>query len=133
MRTLAELQERLKMYGEAEYVFLPNLGHIAWHYSTGENIELLFLQATLGYGPIMLIRMADVLLKRNEAPYHSIFAFRLGSNDVADRFYKRLGWHQQNLGQSIYRGDEAVVMWITWPDFLASVEPYRKYDKGAKE
>jgi hypothetical protein len=37
---------------------------------------------------------------------------------TTQRFFDKLGWTQVDLGPSIYGGDDTVVMWITWEDFL---------------
>lgn len=129
MRTLAEMERRMKLYEGAEYLYFPGFGNIAWHYSTGDNIEILFVEAVFGYGAVMLARMVKLLEERNESPYHSVFAFRLKSNIVAEHFYERLGWHQIDLGQSIYRGDGTVLMWITWTELVGVLKKYSIYDR----
>jgi hypothetical protein len=118
MRTKEQLEERMRAYHDLEYVYLDNIGYIVWHYSTGDNIEILFLEATFGFGLHMYKRFIDALLQRNEKPYHTVFAFRLGSNEIAGRFYEKFGWTQVNLGRSIYRDDDTVMVWITWQDLL---------------
>jgi GNAT superfamily N-acetyltransferase len=125
MRSLEELKGRLEDYGAAEYIYDPDVGYIAWHHSTGENIELLFIEAAeigTGLGISLFRRMVDHLKSRNEKPYHSVFAFRLASNKLAENFYESTGWTQVPLGQSIYAGDETVLMWITWTDLLEQVK-----------
>jgi hypothetical protein len=129
MRTLEQHEARLQLYGDAKSLFFPGVGNVAWHFSTGDNIELLFLEAQTGCGIIMLCRMAKQVIKDGKLPYHSVFAFRLAHNDVAARFYDRLDWHQEDLGDSIYRGDNTVIMWITWKEFLKSLERFMDFDK----
>lgn len=120
MRTWPELQEKLSPYEGVEYIYDPEVGYIAWHLSTGGNVEILFIEAAipgLGQGGEMYRRMALQLLERG-TPYHSVFGYRLKSNRIARRFYSKMGWTQVSLGRSIYAGDETVVMWTTWDDLL---------------
>jgi hypothetical protein len=128
MRTLEQLLERLEPYDEAEYIYDPAIGYLSWHVSTGGNIEPLFievLEPQKGYGTELYRRMARHLIAAGREPYHSLFAFRLKSNTVAGAFYNALGWTQQDLGQSIYKGDGTVIMWIEWSRFLQrlGIEP----------
>lgn len=121
MRSLESLKEKLKTYKEAEFIYDPSLGYIAWHYSTGDNIEVLYIEANvvgIGAGGTLYQRMIETLLERGEKSYHSVFGYRLASNETARKFYHKLGWTQVNLGQSIYAGDDTVVMWITWEKLL---------------
>ena len=60
--------------------------------------------------------MVTKLVSEGREPYHSVVAYRLGSNKVASVFYASLGFTQVNLGRSVYRDDDTVVMWITWDD-----------------
>jgi len=119
MRTLEELKDKLKQYIGVDYLYYPEQGLITWRYSTGENIEILHIQSEVrGFGKVLCKRMADAILSRNERPYHSVFVFRLKSNLVAEKFYRKLGWKEVDLGDSIYGGDDTVIMWITWEDLL---------------
>jgi hypothetical protein len=121
MRTHHELTERLKAYGDAEYVWTP-YGSIAWHLSTGENIEALFLEAKPGYGRWMYRQMVEAIREDGGEPYHSVFAFRLTSNQKAKNFYAKMGWTQVDLGRSIYAGDETTLMWTTWDQLCDYVD-----------
>lgn len=125
MRTYDELQRRIASYRDVDFVYLERVGYAAWHLSTGDNVELLFIEAVSGKGYIPLIGMVDRLLEKGPTPYHSVFAFRLGSNVAAGRFYAKLGWTQQELGRSIYRDDETVLAWIVWKDLLDNLKPFR--------
>jgi GNAT superfamily N-acetyltransferase len=121
MRTLEQLQQRLTHYGAAEYVYDPEVGYIAWHFGTGENLEPLFIEVAerrKGYGRELYRRMCRRLLAEGRPPYHSVFAYRLASNEDARLFYAALGFEQRDLGRSVYRGDGTVVMWITWDNLL---------------
>ena len=124
MRTLEELTKKLRLYNDAEIIYEPPLGYIVWHYSTGDNIEVLYIEALMpgtGAGVILYQRMVKQLQNKNEKPYHSVFGFRLASNDCAGRFYDKLGWTQVNLGRSIYAGDETVLMWTTWDALVKKI------------
>lgn len=129
MRTLEQCESKLKLYGAAESLFFPGVGNISWHFSTGDNIEILYLEAQIGHGVTMLCRMVKTVIASGRLPYHSVFAFRLAHNDVAARFYDRLDFQQVNLGDSIYRGDDTVLMWITWKNLLKSLERFIDFDK----
>ena len=121
MRTLAQFEERLHPYKDAQSFYDSQIGYIAWHYSTGDNIEVLYIEAAvsgLGLGGELYRRMVQQLLANGERPYHSIFGYRLKSNKVAEKFYRSMGWSQVDLGQSIYAGDETVIMWDTWDHLL---------------
>jgi ribosomal protein S18 acetylase RimI-like enzyme len=121
MRSKKELLKKLSIYSEAEYIYDPDLGYIAWHFSTGGNIEMLFIEAAevgKGLGSELYRQMLRQLQSSKEKPYHSMFAFRLESNTVAGKFYDALGFTQIQLGQSIYGGDGTVLMWITFDDLL---------------
>ena len=129
MRTLIDLQLRLQPYKNVEYIHYENLGSIAWHYSTGENIEMLFLEASLGYGALMYVRFVNLLQSRREKPYNSVFAFRRTDNETAKHFYEGLGWQQRDLGWSIYGGAETTIMWIKWEDLVERLQRFSKFDK----
>lgn len=121
MRTLEQLLDRLQAYGQAEYIYDPALGYVAWHFATGDNVELLFIESAVpnnGHGVELVRRMALRILELGRAPYQSVFAFRLGSNEAAGKFYRGLGWQQVNLGRSIYRDVDTILAWITWSNLL---------------
>jgi len=123
MRTLEQLKERIALYDYAVFIQWPNVGYIAWHFSTGDNLEVLFIESAIAGGGGMLYRaMAKRLLETGRVPYHSVFAYRLTSNKVAERFYGRMNWTQVDLGQSIYRDDGTTLMWITWEGLLKRLE-----------
>ena len=125
MRTLAELKERLNLYGEVEYIYDSEVGYLSWRYGTGGNLEPLFIEVVAkrkGNGRELYHRMAVQVLQQNKEPYHSLFCFRLESNKDADQFYHKLGFTQINLAQSVYGGDKTVLMWITWKDFLRNLD-----------
>lgn len=130
MRTRAELEERLGRYGAAEHIYVDGQGYIAWHYTTGDNLEVLFIDAP-GHGAELFAAMVDLLQARGEKPYHSVVVYHLYSNKAAERFYRRLGCQQVDLGRSIYEGDRTVLAWITWEDLVFRLWQL-KLLKGAK-
>ncbi len=126
MRTLRELQDRLSLHGPAEYIYDPNVGHLSWHYGTGDNIEMLFIEVVgqgKGHGLELYRRMVRRVLDSGRQPYHSVYAFRLKSNEAARQFYCKMGWSETQLGQCVYGGDETALMWITWKELVAQFFP----------
>jgi len=118
MRTLQELKEKLEGYGSAEFIYYQDTGYLAWHFSTGANIETLFIEAKPGCGSWLYRKMVEKILETGKIPYHSVFCFTLESNERAIGFYRKMGWTQVFLGQSIYRDDTTVLCWTTWQDLL---------------
>ena len=117
MRTELELKDKLAIHGDAEYIYDPEVGYLSWHVSTGGNIETLYMEAKerrKGYGTELYRRMVQRLIDNKQEPYHSVFCFRLGMNDAAKLFYASMGWTEVNLGESIYRNGDCVILWITW-------------------
>jgi hypothetical protein len=115
MRTLEQLQARIEGYEGLNYIWDQYLGYIVWHLSTGDNIEVLFIEANvLGGGYYLCEQMVQRILEKGPRPYHSVFAYTLGCNEQAQRFYEKLGFNILPLGRSIYQGDETVLVWITW-------------------
>lgn len=105
MRTKQELLDRLRTYKGAEYIYTDN-GYIAWQYSTGENIEIIFIESRekgLGYGKELVREMCKVI-----KPYHSVFVVRLSSNEDAGKFYRALGFREFLISE-LYRGDDAII------------------------
>lgn len=103
MRSLQDFIKRLNLYeGAVDYIHIPDYGCIAWQTSTGENVELLFIEVANpghGHGTDLLKQMCQVI-----APYNSVFVFRLASNESAGHFYRSLGFKEQ-LVQGLYKQD----------------------------
>ena len=121
MRTLEQFLERLRPYRGVSYVYRPCIGYVAWRVATGENLEILFIRAAesgKGHGGRVLREMVTQITLAGPEPYHSVFAYRLASNADAERFYCRLGFHEIALGQSIYRDDGTVLVWIPWSELI---------------
>ena len=129
MRSLEELKTRLEDYGEAEVLYYPDVGYIAWHYGTGENIEMLFVEVAergRGRGRWLYREMvSQVRSSPRRRPYHSVYAFRLTTNHDAERFYLKMGWTQKDLGRCIYGGGDTTLMWITWENLLENLREER--------
>lgn len=105
MRTKAELLERMKHYQGARFIY-EEYGYIVWQMSTGENIEILFIdvkEPRKGYGT-KLIKQMKHLIK----PYHSVFVFRRANNGSAGEFYRKLGFEEQVV-KNLYKGEDAVL------------------------
>lgn len=105
MRTQEELAKRIEHYVGAKYIY-RDYGYIAWQMSTGDNIEIIFVEVKeprKGYGRQLLKDLVEAV-----KPYHSIFVVRLASNEVAGSFYRRFGFKETRL-TGLYRGDDAVI------------------------
>lgn len=105
MRTKQELLDRLRTYKGAEYIYTDN-GYIAWQYSTGENIEIIFIESKekgLGYGRELVREMCKII-----NPYYSVFVMRLASNEDAGKFYRALGFREYII-RELYKGDDAII------------------------
>lgn len=121
MRTVEQFADRIAAYGPVEWIHDPNVGNIAWHLGTGDNVEMLFIEAKevrKGHGTELYRRMCLRLIEEGKRPYHSVYGHRLGSNEAARAFYDSLGFTQLNIGRSIYGGDDCVVMWVEWKQLL---------------
>ena len=123
MRTLTQLLDRISCYKQADFIYIDGIGYIVWHYTTGDNLEMLFIEVEsrlrgIGYGTQLYKYMVQKILDQGRPPYHSVIGYRLGSNKSAEAFYTQLGFTQVNLGQSIYRDDDTILMWVTWDNLL---------------
>lgn len=101
MRTEEELKQRMKEYKGAEYLY-TDYGYIAWQMSTGENVEIIFIEASekrKGYATQLLREFV-----KRVKPYNSIFVFRLASNEEAGNFYRKLGF-EEILIKGLYKVD----------------------------
>lgn len=124
MRTFDELMERVGPYKTLYRIFDEDVGYIVWRLGTGDNIEVLFIEAKepgKGYGKELFRRMVRSIESNKRQPYHSVYVYRLGANELARRLYAKLGCKEINLGQSVYRDDETVIAWITWEDLKRAV------------
>lgn len=88
MRSRKELEERLKQYAGPSYIY-DDTGYIAWQISTGENVEILFIEVSepgRGCATELVRQMCSVI-----SPYNSVMVCRLASNETAGYFYRSLG------------------------------------------
>ena len=89
MRTIKEVENRLRQYDGVHFLYNEK-GYIAWQVSTGENVELLFIEVSerrKGYATDLVREMCKRI-----KPYTSVFVFRLASNESAGHFYRHLGF-----------------------------------------
>lgn len=128
MRTLVELQERMQHYHGADYIYVENMGYIAWHVSTGDNLETIFLEAP-NFGAHLYGRMVSLMLRSGYRPYHSVFCYCLESNEHARDFYRKFGFTEVVLGQSIYKHDGCVLFWIVWEELVERLRQYKLIDE----
>lgn len=105
MRTHQELVDRMQNYRGAEYIYTDN-GYIAWQVSTGENVEILFIEVDeqrKGHATKLLKQFVATV-----KPFNSVFVFRLASNEDAGFFYRSVGF-KETLIQDLYKGVDAVL------------------------
>jgi len=105
--------ERIKQYTGAEYI-QNEKGLIAWQLSTGENIEILFIEVTeqrKGYGTALIKEMCKRI-----KPFNSVFVFRLESNEEAGKFYRKLGFKETRI-DGLYKVG-AVLGTIAYEDLI---------------
>ena len=117
MRTFTEFLERIREYHPLEYIYDPSLGYLAWRLGTGDNLEFLFIEVAekrKHYGTELYRQMVKRLEESGRRPYYSVFGFVLGGNDGARTFYSALGFQEVNLGRSVYKNDDTVLVWIPY-------------------
>jgi len=91
MRSYDEISERIKQYTGIEYIYNDD-GFIAWQLSTGENVEIMFIESRehdKGMGRNLIREMCKKI-----KPFNSVFVFRLASNENAGKFYRGLGFEE---------------------------------------
>jgi ribosomal protein S18 acetylase RimI-like enzyme len=87
----AETLKRIKQYNGIKYID-DERGFLAWQMSTGENIEIVFIETSeqgKGYGTSLIRDMCKQI-----KPYNSVFVFRLADNETAGHFYRKLGFKE---------------------------------------
>lgn len=105
MRTKEELVEKLKLHSYERYIH-NDKGYLAWKMGTGENIEIKFIEVSekgKGYATELLREMLSIV-----KPFHSVYVFRLASNETAGYFYRKCGFVETRIG-GLYRDDDAVL------------------------
>lgn len=111
MRTKKELEKRLKKYSGVYFIYEKEYGLIAWQYSTGENVEILFIEVTerrKGYATLLV-----KLMLKDIKPYNSVFVFRRAKNKTAGSFYRSLGFKERKV-RGLYKNEDAVLGIITY-------------------
>ncbi len=117
MRSRWELAERVSKYHGIGVIYDDDVGYIVWHTATGDNVEMLFIEAKeprKGHGTELYRRMVMRIVETKTEPYHSLYGFRRTGNAEAEGFYRSLGFRQLDLGESIYRLGGATLMWVPW-------------------
>lgn len=105
MRTFEELEARASQYDGVHYHY-SDKGYIAWQISTGENVEILFIEVSerrKGHATQLVREMC-----RRIKPFNSVFVFRLASNETAGHFYRHVGF-EETLIKGLYKGQDAVL------------------------
>src|SRR5579872_6541249 len=70
-------------------VFDDGMAYVVWRLGTGNNAELLHIQASERFKGYQLLR---AMLNEMRPPYATVFGFTRFSNVVARAFYKRHGF-----------------------------------------
>ncbi len=102
MRSNEALTQRIKRYDGASYLYIEDFGYVAWQYSTGENVEILFIEVKepgRGHATGLVREMI-----KHIKPFNSVFVFRLASNETAGYFYRKLGF-EETLIKGLYKED----------------------------
>lgn len=99
MRSEQELLNRIQHYKGIQYMYSYD-GYIAWQTTTGENIEILFIEVPepgKGLGTRLMGAWLKLLFRVRDLPYYSVSVTRLKSNEVAGRFYRKLGFVEHEI------------------------------------
>ena len=118
MRTKEELKQRLSQYKGVDFIYDEHIGYIVWQVSTGENVEILFIEAKekrRGFGRMLLEGMTRCI-----KPYHSVFVYRLASNEVAGEFYRSFGFKETKIN-GLYGGDDAIINVISYEELCQNL------------
>lgn len=117
MRTKEQLTTRMAGYTGAQYIY-HDYGYIAWQMSTGENIEIIFIEVKekgRGYASKLVKEMCAHI-----KPYHSVFVFRLRSNETAGYFYRKIGFHETVI-PGLYASEDAVLGVVSYKELCQSL------------
>lgn len=121
MRTKEQFLERLEQYGPTRWLYDDGAA-IAWRSGTGGNLEIVQLEVNKkreGLGREIVRRMVHGLIAgvQGPLPYHSVYAFCLGSREDACAFYKNLGFTETLASLhpgGLYKDDCAHLYVIPW-------------------
>ncbi len=84
---------------------------------TGGNHEVVQIRAYekgKGVGTALLKKYKE--LYKDNPPHYCLYAFVLGGRTEARNFYKKNGFRELDLGNSIYKGDTTILMWIPFEE-----------------
>lgn len=94
------------------YRYNHKKGFIEWQVGTGGNHEITQIKAyEQGKGCGKEIFKGYLKRAKLDPPFHSTYAFVLGSREYARKFYKSVGFKEIVLGDSIYKDDLTILMW----------------------
>lgn len=111
MRTKEQLLAKLYAHiGGCSYIY-HDWGYVAWKCSTGDNVEIAFIEVKekgKGHATQLLREMVSEI-----QPFHSVFVFRLASNESAGHFYRKIGFQETPI-VGLYQGGDAVLGVVTF-------------------
>jgi len=119
MRSQFEVKSRLTQYRGAQWLY-RSYGYIAWQISTGENIEIVLIEAAekrLGHGQALWKELCQHLILTTP-PYNSVFTYHRWANQEAEKFYNKLGFLYV-LVPALYRNEHAVLRVAKFPTLCA--------------
>ena len=83
-----------------------------------ENPRKTFIEAKekrRGFGRMLLEGMTRCI-----KPYHSVFVYRLASNEVAGEFYRSFGFKETKIN-GLYGGDDAIINVISYEELCQNL------------
>jgi len=110
MKTKQEIDLRLSLGYFNVHGLFKDHGYIVWRVGTGENVEILFIEGP-GHGKELVKEMVEIL--EQTPPYNSIFVFRREQNEIAGKFYRKLGFTETVI-PDLYKGENAVLATINF-------------------
>ena len=119
MRTFRQLMLRLDHYKNGTQYIYHKDGYIVWQTSTGENVQILFIEVKTprnGVGTSLLRDMCESI-----NPYHSVFVVRRATNEAAGKFYRKVGF-TETLIKGLYKGEDAVLATISFEQLKKNVQ-----------
>lgn len=111
-----ELKEKMKPFEKVHTLYFGDMGHIIFRLGTANNIELFDIEAyekRKGYGKKLIKEMILYLKSENLEPY-SVFGFTAKDNEVAQNFYKALGFELKEVDNLYKKG--AYIFTIKYKD-----------------
>ena len=117
MPITAEKVARMGQYKGLQSLITDH-GYITWQVSTGENVEILFIEVgeeRKGHGKELIRQMCERI-----APYNSVFVFRREGNEDAGHFYRALGFKETPI-DGLYKEERAVLATIPYEDLCRNL------------